>query len=85
MSSENGSVAIPKTAPAASARILRVTRFKERSPMEEIMTISLAPTNCLTWPEAMMETITLGNPMGRDRMTPQARVVPFAPPRAKTP
>ena len=54
---------MPQTAPAALARIFRVTGFRPMmSVTENIMVMSLMSTQGATLPEAMVETITLGKP-----------------------
>jgi hypothetical protein len=55
--------AMPQTAPAAFARIFRVTGFRPMmSATENIIVMSRMSTQGATFPEAIVETITLGNP-----------------------
>ena len=69
-------------APAARDNTCRVMRFNPtRSTTEWNMRISLLPTKGRVSREAMVETISLGKPKGRDRMAPVPREVPMEPPR----
>src|SRR3954469_25666517 len=62
--------AMPHTAAAAFARIARENEFKPRiSVTEGNITMSLMPTHGATLPEAIVETITFGNPYGSERIT----------------
>src|SRR3989442_11293902 len=59
--------AMPQAAPAALARMRRMNGF---SPMmsvtEYIIVMSLVPTQGATFPEAIAETMILGNPFAHD-------------------
>ena len=74
------------TAAAAWTITCRLIRFKPlMSTMDGIMVMSFEPTNGVTSPPAMVESITLGTPMGRARMAAVAIVVPALPPMPLTP
>ena len=63
----------------------RLIRFRPlMSTIEGIMVMSFGPTNAVTSPPAMVETMTLGTPKGRARMAAVAIVVPALPPRPTT-
>jgi hypothetical protein len=51
------------------------------STIEGIMTMSLVPTYCDTLPEAMVDTMTFGTPIGKARMPGVASDVPPLPPK----
>ena len=77
---------MPQTAPAALARIFLVRGFNPRiSATENIMVMSLISTQGATFPEAIVETITLGRPYGKARITLVLRVVPCVPPSEMIP
>ena len=52
---------------------------------EYIIMMSLGPTYCLTSPEATVEIITLGRPMGNRRMPGVTKAVPPLPPAETMP
>ena len=74
--------AIPATASTAFRKmVLEILFSPATSTMEGIMIISLVPTYWETLPEAMVETITLGTPMGSARMAGVTSEVPPDPPQ----
>ena len=86
VSSETSTLAIPQTAPTAFARIFFVNGFSPRmSVTENIMVMSLMSTHGPTFPDAIVDTMTLGNPYGSARITSVLRVVPCVPPIATMP
>ena len=77
---------MPHIAPTALPKTWRESRFRPAtSTTEYIIVMSLTPTYGATSPEAMVETITLGNPTGNSRMAVVATEVPPEPPNASTP
>ena len=72
---------MPHIDAAAIASIFRITGLRPRmSVTENIIVMSFMPTQCATFPEAIVDTITLGKPYGKARMTLVASVVPCVPP-----
>ena len=76
--------------PASACAALASTRSEMRlmpatSVTEYIMQMSDGPTYGFTSPEATVETITLGTPMGRRRMAGVASAVPPEPPAEMSP
>ena len=77
---------IPAMASTALRKmVLEILLSPATSTMEGIMMMSLVPTYWDTFPEAMVETMSFGTPMGRARMAGVARDVPPDPPRERIP
>ena len=77
--------AMADTAAAAWTIAWRLIRFRPlMSTIDGIMVMSFGPTNAVTSPPAMVETMTLGTPIGRVLMAAVAIVVPALPPRLTT-
>jgi hypothetical protein len=81
--SSTSTSAMPQAAPAALASMRRMNGLRPiMSVTENIIVMSLTPTHGPTFPDAIVETMILGNPYGSSRMTAVARVVPCVPPSA---
>src|SRR5690606_21845956 len=79
------SFAIPAAAAAAFPRISRDTRFRPAmSTTLYIIATSFAPTYGVTSPDAIVDTISLGTPIGRSRTARAAMDDPPLPPTAST-
>ena len=77
---------MPATAFTALEKMrMEISLRPSASTTEGNMTTSLVPTYWETLPEAMVETITLGTPMGSARMAGVARLVPPEPPTEMMP
>ena len=86
-----GAAVAPAAAIAATAAATRsswgaVTGLgpPSKSPTEKNMAMSESPTNGRTFPEATVERIALGSPIGKARMAVAATAVPWLPPTATT-
>ena len=77
---------MPATASTALRKmVLEILFSPATSTMEGIMIISLVPTYWETFPEAIVETITLGTPIGSARMAGVTSEVPPDPPQEMIP